>query len=142
MEEQRQLFSAKYEEMMRRTVKDCRTATLDSDYMPVINAGEYREASADVPRRLLYYATLLYLSLVEPDIRFPRFLLVDTPETAGIDSERLIACLGEVADVVEENEPDKCQVILTTGLGKYPPGCKDRVFGTLTDERRLLEVRN
>ena len=51
-------FNDMYNTLMKKTVADCRRAYLDSDYMPVINDGEYREASAAVPRRLMYYFTL------------------------------------------------------------------------------------
>lgn len=141
MADQRQKFSTKYDELMRRNVQRCRTASIDSDYMPVLNAGEYREASAEVPKRLFYYLTLLYLSLEDAGVGFPRFLLIDTPETAGIDADNLIACLEELRKLVELKQPPECQVILTTGIGKYPESCKSRVFATLTKADRLLKPR-
>ena len=101
MADQRGKFSAKFNDFMRDNVQQCRTASIDSDYMPILNAGEYREASAEVPKRLFYFLTLLYMSLEDPDVRFPRFLLIDTPETAGIDQENLIRCLEEVWKLVD-----------------------------------------
>ena len=141
MTEQRQKFSTKYDELMRNNVQRCRTASIDSDYMPILNAGEYREASAEVPKRLFYYLTLLFLSLEDAGVGFPRFLLVDTPETAGIDLDKFIACLDELRKVVDSKSPPECQVILTTGINKYPPSCKSRVFATLTPTNRLLKIR-
>jgi len=141
MAAQRQKFSAKYDELMRLHVQGCRTAGIDSDYVPILNAGEYREASAKVPKRLFYYLTLLYLSLDDPGVGFPRFLLIDTPETAGIDLANFIGCLEEVRKVVDSTNPPECQVILTTGIDKYPPSCRDRVFATLSKTHRLLRPR-
>jgi hypothetical protein len=141
MAEQRTKFSDKYDELMRGNVQQCRTARIDAEYMPVLNAGEYREASAEVPKRLFYFLTLLYMSLEDADVRFPRFLLVDTPETAGIDAENLMACLEEVRKLVDSLDSPECQVILTTGINKYPPECKNRVFETLTKTNRLLKPR-
>jgi hypothetical protein len=141
MAEQRRKFSAKFNELMRENVQKCRTASIDPEYMPILNTGEYREASAEVPKRLFYFLTLLYMSLDDPDVRFPRFLLIDTPETAGIDQENLIRCLEEVRKLVDSHDPPECQVILTTGVNKYPADCKDRVFATLTKTNRLLKPR-
>lgn len=138
---QRGKFSAKYNEWMRDNVQQCRTASIDSEYMPVLNGGEYLEASAEVPKRLFYFLTLLYMSLEDTDVRFPRFLLIDTPETAGIDQENLIRCLEEIRKIVDSQDSAECQVILTTGITKYPPECKTRVFETLTKANRLLKPR-
>ena len=129
-------FSEKYNEMMRKTVTDCRRASIDSDYMPLINDGEYREASAAVPRRLLYFFTLLHLSLLNEDITFPRFLLIDTPETSGIDRENLIKSFECIDGISVKNAP--YQIILLTGIGKYPDSFKKFVVQTTTDENKLL----
>jgi hypothetical protein len=139
IQKKQMMFSAKYNDLMRQTISDCRTASLAADYMPIINAGEYREASADVPRRLLYFATMLYMSVVDDTVKFPRFLLIDTPETAGIDTENLKASLTRLFEIV--NDKDKkfqCQVILTTGRGKYPDGAAAYLFGSLSRESKLL----
>jgi DNA repair exonuclease SbcCD ATPase subunit len=141
MEKQRDRFSKKYDELMRETLQDCHLAYIDSDYMPIFDAGKYRESSSEVPRRLNYYLTLLYLSLVDPEVRFPRFLLIDTPETAGIDTDNLLSCLDQLTKIVGPVASAECQIILTTGIDKYPPGLGDRVFETLTDNNRLLKPR-
>ncbi len=142
METQRARFSQQYEELMRQTLQDCRLAYIDSDYVPIFDAGKYREASSEVPKRLNYYLTLLYLSLADADIDFPRFLLIDTPETAGIDPTNLINCLSQLSNIVGTDASPECQIILTTGIGKYPPNLRSRVFQTLTKDDRLLKLRD
>jgi DNA repair exonuclease SbcCD ATPase subunit len=141
IEQRRVRFSEKYNEMMRDTVENCRVATIDADYMPVVNNGEYMEASANVPRRLLYYATMLYMSVTSEEITFPRFLLIDTPETAGIDAANLKGVLAKVAGIIQENKERPCQVILTTGPGKFPEDVSANMIGTLhsVEGGRLLK---
>lgn len=143
-------FNRIYSGLLRRSIKEIRQARLGPDYMPEINNGEYREASATVAVRLMYYATLLALSLSHEDVSFPQFLLVDTPETAGIDAINLIAALTELckilvgdADVTGANKSsavpkERGQVILTTGLGKYPQHSATHVVLTLSGTARLL----
>lgn len=133
-------FSAKYNDLMRDTIKDCRSAYLDSDYMPILNGGEYKEASANVPKRLLYYGTMLYMSLAASDVAFPRFLLIDTPETAGIDTEVLKTAVRHLTEVIE-NSAVRCQVIMTTGYDRYPEELESQVFLRLRkiEGERLLQ---
>jgi hypothetical protein len=142
MESKRESFSSIYQSFMRETVQGCRTAMIDADYMPVLNKEEYREASVDVQKRLYYYLTMMQMALDDVDIRFPRFLLIDTPETAGIDERNLIACLGQIQKMLSRRSKPDCQIILTTGVGKYPPECEDRVFARLSDENPLLRLRS
>lgn len=135
-------FSKQYFDMMKRTVSGCRSASLSSDYMPIINHGDYREASARVPQRLLYYATFLKLSRIDQSISFPRFLLIDTPETAGIDRRNLIKALDRLVEITTmKKATPPCQVILTTGEGKYPDEQADRVFDKLSLNEKLLRRR-
>jgi hypothetical protein len=70
---------------------------------------------------------------------FPRFLLIDTPENLGIDHENLEKVLSKI---VNDNENEHYQVILTTGINKYPKQFEGFVFETLTDEHKLLQKRN
>lgn len=107
---------------MRSTLKDVRLARLNLDYEPVLNDAEYREASSTVTRRLMYFVTLLQMSLADPEMPFPRFLLVDTPETAGIDRENLSRAIGKIPEVLAGTK-EPAQVILTTGTGSTPPNC-------------------
>jgi len=133
-------FNFSYNDFMINTLKNCRIARIDmDDYMPVINNGEYREASSTVPVRLMYYLTLLKMSLKNTDSKFPKFLLIDTPETAGIDEENLLQGLSQLSKLDDDGLDNNYQVILSTAIGKYPAAYKDKVFLTLTDDNRLLK---
>lgn len=134
-------FSKIYNKYMVGTLSDCRSAHIRlEDYMPSVNDGEYREASSKVPIRLMYYLSLMELSLVEPDVPFPRFLLVDTPETAGIELENLVNVLGKFKELESTNVD--FQVILATGLRKYPESMLgNRVLYMPTKAEALLKRR-
>jgi hypothetical protein len=144
IQRKRNEFAGKYNELMCSTVPDCHFATIDGDYMPVVNTGEYREASSSVAKRLLYYATMLYMSLADDDVKFPRFLLIDTPETAGIDPQNLKDSIGKVMSVVSDyDEAKPCQVILTSGFDRIPAEYESCVFAHLRrlEGGRLLQRR-
>ncbi|WP_368210633.1 hypothetical protein [Aeromonas sp. R4-2] len=130
-------FNTYYNRFMKASLIDCRVAEINSDdYMPLINNGDYKEASAAVHKRFLYYVTLLQLSLLD-EIPFPRLLLIDTPENIGIDNinlNRMIACL----DMLENPNNLDYQVILSTGKNKYPETMKDNIVIKLDDDRKLL----
>lgn len=130
-------FNRVYNDTMTTVVADCRSAEIDTQvYLPHINDGEYREHSAKVPKRFLYYLSLLQLSLLS-DIPFPRLLLIDTPETAGIDSDSLMKMLRQISAL--ENPKDRAfQILFSTGIGKYPPEFEENVVLTLSKEARLL----
>lgn len=133
-------FNEIYNDMMTSVLKDCRVAQIDSEtYLPVINNGMYREASANVPKRFLYFLTLLQLSLLH-DIPFPRLLLVDTPETAGIDLPHLVKMLRFIETLKNPSGKDH-QVLLSTGVGKYPPEFESFVVLRLSDSAKLLNSR-
>jgi len=134
-------FSEIYNDFMVKTLPDCRSARIKlEDYMPSINDGEYREASARVPIRLMYYLSLMKLSLVQEDVTFPKFLLVDTPETAGIEMDNLINCISKFEEL--ELLGQDYQVILATGLKKYPPSLvSNRVLYMPTKSNALLQPR-
>lgn len=135
-------FNIIYNNFMINTLKSCRSAKLDiDDYMPVINNGEYREASSTVPIRLMYYLTLLKMSIKNDDVKYPHLLLVDTPETAGIDEQNLLNGLLQISKLPEECEVSAFQVILSTAIDKYPPQYRDRVKVTLTDDSKLLKPK-
>lgn len=135
-------FNAIYNDYMTSTLKNCRTAKIDiDDYMPVINNGEYREASSTVPIRLMYYLTLIKISIEKTDVKFPQFLMIDTPETAGIDAENLLNGLSQISKIQPEGKEIMHQIILSTALAKYPKTYANSVFLTLTDEDRLLKKR-
>lgn len=145
MQAKKQTFSTIYNTMMRATLKDCRSASIGEDYMPLVNGGEYTEASAGVPKRLLYYATMLQMSLADDTVKFPRFLLIDTPETSGIDPGPLKAAMTRIVEVIEKGRElgQHCQVILTTGIGKHPDGAELRIIGTMhKPNKRLLNPKS
>jgi chromosome segregation ATPase len=133
-------FNIVYNEFMTSALKDCKNAKIDPEtYLPIINEGTYRERSARVPIRLMYFFTLLKLSVQSESLNFPRFLLIDTPEAAGIDDINLIPCIEQINSIFEEG--DDFQIIMTTGMGKYPEEFGSFVVETLEDEpgKRLLK---
>src|SRR5690606_17401325 len=85
------------------------------------------------------YHTLLKLSLKNCDSKYPKFLLIDTPETAGIDAENLMKGLSQLTKLDQEGLDQNYQVILSTAINKYPSILKDKVVLTLTDNQRLLK---
>ncbi len=111
--------------------------------MPSINDGLYRETSALVSIRLMYFITLMHLSLSDKSVTFPRFLLIDTPETAGIELDYLQNCIGQLEGLQEYGVD--FQVIITTGLNKYPDSLKDNRVLFMPDrkqkEHMLLKER-
>jgi len=132
-------FNEIYNDFMTKVLARCRAARIDEDtYMPVINNGEYREASAEVPKRFLYYLTLLLMSL-KSDMPFPQMLLIDTPETAGIDRDNLVLMLRQMKVLDDENSD--YQILLSTGVDKFPPEYQEYVSIRLRDDAKLLRER-
>lgn len=84
------------------------------------------------------------------NVPFPRFLLIDTPENLGIDEKNLISTLSLIDElfIKEDKEQTKeekqlepnFQIILTTGIGKFPEKYSKNVVETLTDDNKLLKV--
>lgn len=136
-------FSKKYNELMVDTLPDCRVARIRlEDYLPLINDGLYQEKSSLVSRRLMYYITMMHLALSDDEVTFPRFLLIDTPETAGIELDHLKNCINKLSEL--EGYDKKFQVIISTGLGKYPDNFKkNRVLymPDKTPEHMLLQKK-
>ncbi|MBA2780663.1 AAA family ATPase [Billgrantia kenyensis] len=137
-------FSGKYDELMKNTLPDCRSAKIRLDnYLPSINDGLYRETSSLVSIRLMYFITLMHLALSDETVTFPRFLLIDTPETAGIELEHLINCISQL-------EKLQCygvdfQVIISTGLNKYPESLRGNRVLFMPDKQKehmLLKEKN
>jgi ABC-type molybdenum transport system ATPase subunit/photorepair protein PhrA len=132
-------FNTIYNDLIINTLPNCRSATIGyDDYMPIIDGGIYKEASASVAIRIMYFFTLLKLSLDNADVKYPKLLLIDTPETAGVDSENLKQALSQINKITENHKKEEYQIILTTGLGKYPEAFKDSVLLTLSDDEKLL----
>jgi DNA repair exonuclease SbcCD ATPase subunit len=131
-------FNGIYNKLMVESTDDILKAEInEDDYMPMINEGEYKQASISVPKRFMYFLTLLKMSILDNEMPFPRFLLIDTPENLGIDHENLEKVLSKII----EDEDNNYQVILTTGINKYPKEFKEYVFDTLTDDNKLLKKR-
>lgn len=131
-------FNKIYNDFMTKSLKEVTSAEINEDYMPILNDGVYREASSDVPKRFLYFLTLLSMSLDSNNrIPFPQFLLIDTPENLGIDKENLDKCM----DRISELQSSDYQIILTTGLGKYPTSLAGFVKQTIPDGEKLLQLK-
>lgn len=118
-------FNIIYNELMKKSSSKASSALIDEDYMPVIDHGIYREKSAIVSTRMMYYFTLLAMSLKYESIKHPKFLLMDTPEDAGIDNISENIKLFEEALELSKKSPtagiSNYQFILTTAIKKYPP---------------------
>jgi DNA repair exonuclease SbcCD ATPase subunit len=128
-------FSDVYNIIMQEVLEGCENARIDENYMPVINNGVYINASADVQIKLVYFITLLWISL-ESEVDFPRLLIIDTPESLGIDKENLIKTLNVLTQLPNTK---KYQIILTSGAGKYPKSDKFIVKETMTKKKELLK---
>ncbi|MED4023649.1 AAA family ATPase [Priestia aryabhattai] len=142
-------FNEIYNNLMVDIKEDINKARISEDnYMPIINDGEYKEASVDVLIRLMYFITLLKLSLMDSKIPFPRFLLIDTPESLGIDKDDLEKAISKLLDndkdmKTENGVADKFQIILTTGIKKYPEEFSIYKKGrSLNKQDRLLIKKN
>ena len=97
--------------------------------MPIIDGGVYKNKSADVPLRLMYYFTILALSLKNESVKHPGLLIIDTPEDSGIDEDNLKNDLDLINFAIEQGEDSKkeYQIILTTGFNKYPESFKENI---------------
>jgi hypothetical protein len=113
--------------------------------MPHINMNAYRERSASVPKRLMFFLTLLIIS-IKKAVNFPKFLMIDTPNKEGIDKENLIKNISLLSKA--NSEADKVipkgsfQIILTTGIGTYQESFKEYVFLTLEGDNFLLKEKD
>lgn len=134
----RERFSNVYQNLMQKADLKCHDAYIEEDYMPSINFSEYRERSASVPKRLMYFFALLILSL-DDDISFPKLLLVDTPNKEGIDLENLRKNIGLLSSEILENDlASSYQIILTTGVDTYPVSLLKNVILRLEKGQHLL----
>lgn len=128
-------FNFKYKELMTNSLEDCKTASIDiDDYMPIIDDGCYKEKSASVHTRLMYFYTLLYMSLKYKNIKFPHFLLIDTPDTNGIDTNNLKRAILQLKNT--EISGIDYQVILTTS--DFPEEYKDCVKEHIIKKQNYL----
>ncbi|MFY0684042.1 MAG: hypothetical protein JXR20_05775 [Balneola sp.] len=135
-------FNKKYKELMLKSHPELIAAKIDEEtFMPILNNGEYNAASVSVPVRLNYFLTLLSLSLNDSEVKFPRFLMIDTPQTAGIDIEELKNCINQFTNAVDIEE-DNFQIILTTKKETLPEGFHDLIFDEVDKHNRLLNKVN
>lgn len=130
-------FSDVYNLLMIKVMKKCKNAGIDEDYMPIINNGVYMNASADVQIKLVYFITLLWMSL-ENNVSFPRLLIIDTPESLGIDEPNLFNTLKLLTKLPNKKN---FQIILTTGIDKYPKEKEFVLKEKMTKEGELLKKR-
>lgn len=135
-------FNRKYWSLMEVALEGSKSARISPDnYLPIINSGSYTEASSEVPKRMMYFFTLLHLSLTN-NIKFPKFLIIDTPENIGIDDDKLIKNISLINDIGTENSSkEDFQIILTTGENKYPEAYEKFVFQKISKKNRLLQKR-
>jgi DNA repair exonuclease SbcCD ATPase subunit len=138
--EKRNLFSEIYKEYLMNVDKNCTSARINTEYMPVINNGEYRESSASVHKRLMYFFTLLNIAIRKNGTNHPRVLLIDTPNKEGIDPENLIRSLQQVKTFFENDKSTEFQIIMTTGYDTYPEQFEEHVVIQLTDYDKLLKA--
>lgn len=128
-------FNEIYNSLLINLKDDIYKAQIDElNYMPIINEGEYREASVAVSIRLMYFLTLLKMSIKDKEIPFPRFLLIDTPESLGIDQDNLENSISKFSILNDQPDNINYQIILTTGIGKYP-----KEFSSFKRGRSLLK---
>jgi len=118
-------FNEIYSTLLAKSSYKSTSAYIDEDYMPFIDNREYKANSSEVPKRLMYYFTILSLALKLDSVKHPKFLLIDTPEDSGIDTDNLNLNLSLLEEAItigsKVNEVSKdFQVILTTGYGKFP----------------------
>lgn len=112
-------FNKIYNSLMIDSTCKAEKAFINDDYMPIIDDGDYRENSAIVPKRMMYYFTLISMALKFDNIKHPKLLIMDTPEESGIDDISANIILFdkalELSKKTPESEIGKFQFILTTG---------------------------
>lgn len=108
--------------------------SLDRDYKPVIKY--YQEQSFNVPKRFFYYLALLNLS-IEKNINFPRFLIIDTLKSEGID----VAKLKRLIPYLNEIDGSDFQVIMTCGYEEYSENLNWNILHRLSDDDKLLKIK-
>ncbi len=137
-------FNAIYSELLEKSSAGANLAEIDEDYMPFVDGGIYKNKSADVPIRLMYYFTILALSLKNKKVKHPGLLIIDTPEDSGIDEDNLKNDLNLLNDALQYGkESDKgFQVILTTGLDKYPTDFEENIVDGFNKEQNIFILNN
>lgn len=136
-------FNTIYSDLLQKSSAGARIAEIDEDYMPIIDGGVYKNKSADVPLRLMYYFTILSLSLKNKTVKHPGLLIIDTPENSGIDEDNLKNDLNLLNDAVMYGRTnDKAyQIILTTGLDKYPDSFKENIKDMFNEKENIFILK-
>lgn len=108
--------------------------SLDRNYKPVI--GYYQEQSFNVPKRFLYYLSLLNLS-IEKEINYPKFVIIDTLKSEGIDLNRL----KKLIPYLNKLKGSSFQVVMTTGYEEFSYDLNWNIIDELTDNNKLLKKK-
>lgn len=118
-------FNEIYNNLMKESSCNASSAYIDEDYNPILDGGNYREKSAIVPKRMMFYFTLISMALKYENIKHPKFLLMDTPEDAGIDdintNIKLFDKALELSKKSAKEDIGEYQFILTTGHNNRCP---------------------
>jgi len=130
-------FEVILESLVDASSFSCETMSMDNDYMPLIDGGIYREKSSAVTIRMMYYFTMLSYSLANTSVKYPKFLIMDTPEDSGIDKEKLIKNIELLEGKLKEYNTlgVDYQVILTTGDDRYPLSYEDYIKDTFEEAK-------
>lgn len=137
-------FNFIYGELLKKSSAGVDIAEIDEDYMPFVDGGIYKNKSADVPIRLMYYFTILALSLKNKNVKHPGLLIIDTPEDSGIDEDNLKIDLKLLNDALQYGKESEkgYQVILTTGLDKYPNDFKGNIVDSFNKEQNIFILKD
>lgn len=131
-----ELFEKNYENMMKEMYPEINKICLDQNYKPVINNGEYKEESRNVPKRFFYYISLL-LTALEKNTSFPNFLLIDSISNKGISNKKLEKILLIAQEKLSKY--DDYQIILTSGKDEFPEKLNEDIIEILNEENKLLK---
>ncbi|SOU86800.1 AAA family ATPase [Tenacibaculum dicentrarchi] len=136
-------FNTIYCQLLQKSSAGANIAEIDEDYMPIIDGGVYRNKSADVPLRLMYYFTILALSLKNETVKHPGLIIIDTPEDSGIDEDNLRNDLSLLDFAIQHGKDnDKVyQIILTTGIDKYPESFTDDIKDRFNKEENIFILK-
>ena len=74
---------------------------------------------------------------MKKNINYPRFLLIDTLKSAGIDVPRL----RNLIPYLNELEGEEYQVIMTCGYEEYDNSLNWNIIDELSDENKLLKLK-
>jgi hypothetical protein len=91
----------------------------------------------------MYYFTILALSLKNESVKHPGLLIIDTPEDSGIDEDNLKKNLDLLNLAIEQggNSKKEYQIILTTGLDKYPESFKKDIKDEFNESKGIFILK-